>query len=489
MQGRPSIRFLSKDQVETIYGCALEVLETLGVKLYNNNVLEILKKNGVEVDEKTKIARISQDLVKDSLKKAPKSVKLYTIDGKNHVNLEGDNVHVIAGSMMMKIINEEGKARLPLLRDLVDMVKLIDTLENIQINSAPIFVRDVPEIIMDRYRMFTAIKYSNKPVWGGAFSIDGPIDMKDMLVKAVGSEEELVKRPRWAGNCCPSPPLKWSEVIAQNLIDYARFGIPICFISMPQLGVSAPMSIAGGLVQHAAETLSGIVIAQLVNPGAPVIYGGSAIAFDMRAGNCALGAIETTLLCCGYAEIGKYLGLPTHGYVGVSDSKIFDAQAGMETGMNVAFAACVGINVISAAGMLETESGGSFQKLVFDNEIIGEVLRALKGIEVSSETLALDLFKRVGPGGEFMKDMQALKFARRRLEKEYYLPSDVIDRKDRKSWELLGSKDVVKRANEIIKAKLAEYQPPDIPKDLEREMIEIIMRAAKKYGVEAPKPL
>lgn len=464
-------------------------METVGIKSYSDNVFEIFKKNGAEVEEKTKVAKIPHDLVKESLKKAPKSVRLYTIDGEDYVNLEGDNVYVTLGSMMMKIIDEKGKARTPLLKDLVDIVKLTDTLENIQINSAPIFVRDVPEIIMDRYRTYTAIKYSNKPVWGGAFSIDGPVDMKDMLVEVVGSEEELAKRPRWACNACPSPPLKWSEVTGQNAIDCARFSIPISFISMPQLGASSPITIAGGLVQHTAETLSGLVLTQLVNPGTPVIYGGSPIAFDMRYASNALGSIETTLLNCGYAEIGKYFGLPTHGYVGVSDSKVFDAQAGMETGMNIAFAALSGINVVSAAGMLESESGGSFQKLALDNEIIGEVLRALRGIEVSNETLALNLFKRVGAGGEFMEDIEALRFAHRRFKEECYLPSEVIDRRDRKSWENLGSKDVAKRANKVIKEKLAEYQPPSISQDVERRMARIIMRAAKKYGVEAPRPL
>ena len=489
MSIRPSIKFLSENEVEAIYEDALEVLESVGIKFYSDKAFEIFKKNGAEADEKVKIVKIPRHLVKESLKKAPKSIKLYSIDGKHHLNLEGDNVHFVPGTMMMKVIEEQGKTRDPILKDLVEMVKLIDVLENIHLNGAPFFVRDVPEVIVDRYRMFTAIKYSNKPVWGGAFSIDGPVDMKEMLVKVVGGEDELVKRPRWGLAACPSPPLKWSDVIAQNVIDCARFSVPVWFVSMPQLGASSPATIAGGLVQHTAETLSGIALVQLVNPGAPVIYGGSSIAFDMRYGNVALGSIETTLISCGYAQIGKYFGLPTHGYVGISDSKIFDAQAGMETGMNVAFAALAGINVIAAAGMLESESGGSFQKLVFDNETLGEILRALKGIEVSTETLALNLFKRVGAGGEFTKDIEALRFAQKVYTKECYLPSAVIDRGDRKTWETRGSKDAAKRANDVMKEKLAGYKQPSISRDVEKEMVDIIRKAAKKYKVEAPKPL
>lgn len=485
---KPSISFLSNDEIKMIYEGALEVLETVGVKVYHDDALKFYKKGGAETDEKTKLVKIPCHLVKESLKKAPKSIKLWSIDGKYHLSLEGNNVYFAPGTMMMKVIEEGGSAREPTLKDLADAVKLIDVLENIHLDGAPFFARDVPEILMDRYRMFIAVKYSNKPVWGGAFSKDGPVDMWKILVKVVGDENDLAKRPRWALAACPSPPLKWSDVIAQNVIDCASLNVPIWFVSMPQLGVSSPITIAGGLVQHTAETLSGITLVQLVNPGAPVIYGGSPIAFDMRTGNVALGAIETTLLCCGYAQIGKYFGLPTHGYVGVSDSKVFDAQAGMETGMNVVFAALSGINVVSVAGMLESESGGSFYKLVFDNDILGQVLRALRGIEVSTETLALDLFKRVGAGGDFTKDIEALRLAKRLYTKECYLPSAVIDRNDRKMWENRGSKDALMRAKDIIKEKLAEYRQPPLPKDIEKEMFVVIKEAAKRYGVTAPEP-
>jgi trimethylamine--corrinoid protein Co-methyltransferase len=484
---RPSIKFLTDEEVKVIYEGALEVLESIGIKFYNDNALEIFKKNGAEVDEKMKIVKIPRHLVKEALKKTPKSIKLYSIDGKYHLNLEGDNVYFGPGSVMMKVVDDQGNARDPILKDAVEIVKLIDVLDNIHLNGVPFFIKDVPEVLVDRYRMFITIKYSNKPVAVGAFTIDGPVDMREMLVRVVGSEDELVKRPRWILAGCPSPPLKWSKIAAQNVIDCARFNVPVIIISVPQLGVSSPATIAGALVQHTAETLSGITLIQLVNPGAPVIYGGSPTTFDMRYGNIALGSIETTLISCGYAQIGKYFGLPIHGYAGVSDSKIFDAQAGMETGMNVALAALAGINVITVAGMLESESAGSFQKFVFDNEIFGEVLRMLRGIEVSIETLALNLFKRVGAGGEFIKDMESLRLVKKVYTKECYIPSAVIDRKDRRSWEIKGSKDVIKRANDIVKEKLAIYKQPHIPQNVEKEIIDIIRRAAKRYDVEVPK--
>ena len=481
------LRFLSNEEIERIYTAGLEVLQTCGVKSFHDGLIELFDNSGLEVDKDKKIAKIDEGTVKESLKKAPKEVKLYTLDGKRSLDLSGDNVYFVPGSMGIKLI-EGKKARTPTLKDAAEFVKLTETLENIDLNTAPLYPGDVPPIIFDRYRVYISLKYSNKPFWGGAFSDDGPVDMWRMIVAVLGDEEEAKKRPRWAMSACPSPPLKWSKTIAQNLIDAARRSVPVWFVSMPQTGATSPATIASAIVLHTAETLSGIVITQLVNPGAPVIYGGSPIAFDLKTGYVALGSVETTLISCGYAEIGKYLGLPTHGYVGCSDSKTVDAQAGLETGLNSAIAAAARINVIASAGMLESESGQSFEKLVIDNDILGQIRRLLSGINASEEALQLDIIKRVGAGGDYTKDSTALRAALKWFAREYLLPT-VIDRKDRKAWEEDGSKDIVERARELMKKRLAEYEPPRIvTPDVDKQLISIIREAAKRYGVEAPEP-
>ena len=225
--------------------------------------------------------------------------------------------------------------------------------------------------------------------------------MKDMLVAVRGSERALREKPLAIFDCCPSPPLKWSNLTCQNLIDASKAGIPAELISMPLTGATSPVTLAGALVQLTAENLSGIVIHQLAHPGSPIIFGGSPAAFDMRKGTTPMGAVETMMIDAAYVQIGKHLGLPTHAYMGLSDAKIVDGQAGLETGMGALIAALAGANVISGVGMLNFESCQSLEKLVLDNEICGMALRMVRGIEARGDRLGGDLYGDIYDGQTF----------------------------------------------------------------------------------------
>ena len=189
--------------------------------------------------------------------------------------------------------------------------------------------------------------------------------------------------------------MKWSEVTSQNLVDCARWSIPVEFVSMPLSGFMAPVTLVGSLIQQTAETLSGVVISQLTNPGHPVLYGGSPAIFDVRHETTPMGAVETVMLNCANSEIGKSLGLPTQGYVAMSDAKQLDAQAGLETATGALLAALSGINSISGPGMLDFESCQSLEKLVVDNEICGMTFRLLEGIQPREDFPALPIFQEL----------------------------------------------------------------------------------------------
>ena len=193
--------------------------------------------------------------------------------------------------------------------------------------------------------------------------------MRDMLAAVRGGEDNLRRKPLAIFDACPSPPLKWSHLTSQSLIDSARAGIPSELISMGMTGASSPATIAGTLVQHVVENLAGLVLCQLAAPGAPVIFGGSPSSFDMRKGTTPMGAVETMMIDMAAAQIGKFLRLPTHAYMALSDAKTPDAQAGYESGIGAVLAALAGVNVVSGPGMLNYESSISFEKLVIDDEI------------------------------------------------------------------------------------------------------------------------
>ncbi|MGQ9468631.1 MAG: trimethylamine methyltransferase family protein [Nitrososphaerales archaeon] len=318
------LRFLDNDEISKIYAGALELLNKKGVKYHNSEALRILNDSGVEINQKDMVAKLPEELIKESVMKAPSKISLYDRNGKLVIVLEESNLIFNPGSVAINIIDmESGEIRKPISKDLIEFVRLTDALENIKAQSTALIVSDVPETIVDRYRLYIVLKNSTKPVITGAFTIDGVRDMRKILSLVIG-EEELVKKPIAIFDLCPTSPLIWSEVTSQNLIDCSKSMIPAEIVPMPLAGALSPATLAGTLVQHTAEALSGIVLAQLTNPKAPVIYGGSSSIFDMRYGTTPIGAIESIMIQCCCSEIGKYLGLPVHAYLGLSDSKTVD---------------------------------------------------------------------------------------------------------------------------------------------------------------------
>ena len=266
--------------------------------------------------------------------------------------------------------------------------------------------------------------------------------MIDMLAIFAGGRQALAEKPQAVFDVCPSPPLIWSDFGAQNLIDLARAGVPAQIVSMPLAGAAAPVTLLGSVVQHAAECLSGITIHQLAQPGAPIVWGGAPAIFDMRQGTTPMGAIETAMIDASYAQVGKSLGLPTHTYLGASDAKLVDAQAGLESGMTAMIGALAGINMISGAGMLDFLACLSAEKLVIDAEAIGMAKRLLAGMQVHTETLATAMFEGIDFKGDFLKQ----KITRQLFRKEQYLPSAVIDRNSIRGWQAEDGLDTFGRA-------------------------------------------
>jgi trimethylamine--corrinoid protein Co-methyltransferase len=301
-----------------------------------------------------------------------------------------------------------------------------------------------------------------------------------MLAVISGGRDKLAEQPRAVFDVCPSPPLIWSEFGSQNLMDLARARVPAETISMPLAGATAPVTLLGSIVQHAAESVSGVVIHQLANPGAPIVWGGAPAIFDMRQGTTPMGAVETAMIDVAYAQVGKSLGLPTHCYLGASDAKIVDAQAGLESGVTAVLGALGGVNMISGPGMLDFLACFSVEKLVVDAEAIGMALRLLGGIEQRTQTLATDMFAGIAFKGDFLKQ----KVTRQLFSKEQRLPSAVIDRGSIRAWQQGGGLDTFARARSRVKELLASYQRPALPSEVERELRGIVEREAKRVGMD-----
>ena len=472
------LKLLSKGDVEAIHGASLEVLEGAGVMVKNDRAHEILKDAGCTIEGNN--VRIPSSLVEESVKKAPASFGLSTRDGSKSYTVGGSNVIYNPGSAAIFFLDRESREmRRADAKDFRDLVRLTDALEHIHAQSTAMVPADVPEIIGDLYRLYVILENSTKPIITGAFTKEGLLDMKNMLEAVVGGPEELRKSPRAIFDCCPSSPLMWSDVTCENLIDCAEHGIPAEIIPAPQMGATSPVTIAGTLVEANAEFLSGAVISQLVEPGAIVIYGGSPSAFDMRFLTARLGAVEAVMAACASAEMGKYYGVPTHGYLGLSDSKAVDGQSSFESGMGILLGAMTGINIVSGPGMQASENCHSLEKLVIDNELCGAAYRLVEGIRVDEESLAIEVISKVGPGGHFLAE----RHTRENLRKERFMPSEVLDRLSPDAWVKAGSRDATDRAREKADTILREHEPEPLGDDEASELRRTLEGILDRYGI------
>ncbi len=455
---KPKIQLLDEEHKIKVFNEAMDILENQGIFLENKEAIKIFKQHGI--DERNSRYFIPSDLVDKCLESIPNEIKLYDREGKEFLSLTKDNVHFDPGSAAIFILDEKtGEIREALSKDFIHFSKIVEQLQFIDAQSTAIVYQDVPKEAQDWHRLYLALSNCYKPVITGTFRKESFKIMRELLLACRLSEEDLARKPLAVFDACPSPPLKWSDLTTQSLIDAANSMIPSEFVSMPLAGASAPITLIGSITQHCAESLAGVVIAQLTKKGAPVIWGGSPAVLDMRRGTTPMGAIETMMINIGDVEMGKFLKLPTHAYMSLSDSKVPDAQAGFEAGMGALLAGLAGINMVSGPGMIDFESTQSIEKLLIDNEIIGMVKRFLKGIENFGAPFASNILKAYDKKQELLSHPLTLKL----FKKELFLPSPIIDRLSRDAWKDSGSKSIRKRAIEqtLKLEKLSPIKPID----------------------------
>ncbi len=468
------MNLLDDPLIERILGEAFELLQKPGIRLQCPEAAELLASSGAVI--KGERAYIPQALVEKSLTSAPRRFDLVNRDGSPAVHYGGCEVQFDPGSCAVNVLDPiTGEHHPSQSADLLRLVQVTEGLPQFAAQSTAMVCHDAPPRVPgDLYRLYLVLLHSNKPVVTGAFSAETLGAMLDLLSTDAGGTKSSSYRAVF--DVCPSPPLYWTEFAARNLIDLARAGVPSEIVSMPLAGAAAPVTLAGALVQHAAECLSGITIHQLASPGAPVVWGGAPAIFDMRTGTTPMGAIETAMLCAAYAQVGQHLGLPTHAYLGASDAKIVDAQAGLESGMTALVGALAGINLISGAGMLDFLACQSAEKLVIDAEGIAMARRLLGGINDSDSSLAAEAFATAGPHGDFLK----LPETRRLFRREQHLPSPVIERRSARAWQEAGSTDAFQRARSRVDELVRVYRKPELPEGVEKGMRELIDRYVKR---------
>lgn len=466
---RPGVRFLDDGFVTSILAAAQRILAEVGVYIEYPPATERLLAAGGQLGADGRV-RIGSELVDRALATVPSEVRLFDRAGENPIVIGGEQVNFNPGSAAIRVYDyQERRLRPAVSADCIAFARLTDRLPAFALQSTSVVPDDVPLDRADRVRLRYALEYGRKPIVTGTFSPKSFDFMRRMLVAVRGSEAQLREQPLAIFDCCPSPPLKWSSLTCSVLMACAEHGIPAELVSMPLTGATAPVTLAGALAQHTAENLSGIVIHQLASPGAPIIYGGSPSAFDMRQGTTPMGAIETMMLDAAYVQVGKALGLPTHAYMGLSDAKLADYQAGLESGMGALLAALAGVNVVSGPGMLDFESCQSLEKLVLDHEACNMALRCVAGIHRRDLDSVVEVIQHGLAAEQFLN----LDHTRAWYRAEFYRPSAVIDRQVGDAWMAAGAKSALERAHEEVARLLAEEPDSSLEPALLRELADL----------------
>ncbi len=452
-------RPLAASDLSRLHNAALTMLSEIGMA----NPIPILEQRALEsgcnMNEYGRLC-FPRSLVEDIIASSPKELVYYGRNPQHDVEYKGTRVHFGASGEAVRILDHEtGKYRPSTLKDVYDCGRIIDKLEHIHDYSRWVVPTDISDQleadINTAYASFAATEKSVALSFDSANNVDPVLIMAQLIA---GSEKAFRDRPFCnGGGCCVVSPLTYATENSEVCIASTRFGSPVWIVVAPQAGATAPAALAGALAQAIAEALAGILLIQLVVPGYPVTLGSWPFVSDLRTGAFSGGGGEEGLLNAAAAQIANFYGLPCSVSAGMTDSKIPDNQAGFEKGINVTLAALAGANSIGeCAGMVASLMGCSFESLVVDNDMIGYIQRVLRGIEVTDDTLSLDVIRKVvlsGPG-HFLSEKQTLEV----METEYLYPT-IADRSSIEDWEVDGAKDIRTNARDRVADILSSHYP------------------------------
>jgi len=448
-----SFKVLTEDSILKIHQTAMRVIEEVGFEVQSEMALELFERAGAKVDREKHLVRVNENKVKELIKEAPSETRLCGQDEADDIVLGGRRVYAGTGGTALYVYDPAVKQRRQAnLEDLRCIARLVDKLDNIHFFLLPTYPNELPLEQVDVNRFFAGLDNTTKHVMGGVYTLDGVEHVLRMAQIVAGSAENLRQRPLISMIACIISPLRIDKMYGDMLVTIARNGIPVACPAEPLCGATSPVTLAGTLVVQTVDTLLGVMLTQIANPGTPVLFGSVATNTDLRNLNYLAGSVEMGLLNAAGAQMAQFYELPFYATGGMTDSKTLDAQSGYESALTNLLCALSGANFIhDAAGLMEFAMTVSYEKYVIDNEILGMVMRAVEGIKVDDDTLAFDLIKQAGPGGNFV----AARHTRHFMRSEHYQPS-LSDRSSQGEWLSKGGKETCERASEIVKQHLAK---------------------------------
>jgi trimethylamine--corrinoid protein Co-methyltransferase len=462
---------LTKDQQDRMKAACLEILERTGVRLYNQEALELLQRSGVKIEDGNRV-RIPAQLVEKAIGLAPTGVTLYNRLGAPVMPVEGYRSFFGPGSDCLHVIDHRtGDRRDPILRDVIEGTVLCDGLENIDFLMSLFLPVDVNRYTADRYQMEAMLCNSTKPIIFVTYEMSGCIDAVKMAEVVAGGSKALVEKPFVACYINATTGLRHNEEALQKLLFLAEKGLPFFYIPGAMAGTAGPVTVAGSTAIRLAGALAGLVIAQLKHEGAPVFLPGwGALAMDMRTTVQSYTGPDHQGVTQAMAH---YLNLPMLAMGGVTDAKLVDQQAGIEAALTLLYNAVVGSQIVHDIGYLESGLSGSLAQIVICDEIITWIKRALHPVEISDETLALELINETGPDGQYLNKKHTLRHFR-----EQWHPL-LFERNNYEGWVKRGSKSLVERSAERVNEILDTHKPEQLPQKVKEQLRTIVEQARR----------
>lgn len=474
------LKVLDKGDIEMIHGATLEVLEKVGILIDSPEAIELLSKNGYEVDRKTKIVKMSEEQISAAVKSCKHNFRWSARSEKHSFDFVDGRTKFGPGAQCLYYIDPyTEEVRPATLKDGIVMCRLLDALDSCALGYVPLHPHDVPEGASSPVLWAAGILNSSKPTFGG-WANDREWDMMLRIVEILtGDRETISKRCLFPGYIDPISPLGHDRNMLQTLVRYQEAGQPVFVMVMALAGGTGPSALAGLLVQQNAEILSSVAIARCVTKSPKIVYGCVSCPLDMRSGAAATGSPEFSLLGVGAVQMAQYYNIPSD--MGVqSDSKIVDEQTSYEK-MQAALMA-----VMSGADFAELFMGSTEQfnttspvQLMIDDEIASSVQRIANGIQVDPESLSVDVITKIGPLGNFLKHPKTLAHFRR----QHFMPR-LSDRSTRQQWSAAGSKGTKKRALERMEALLKNHVPEPLEPEQRKAFDQLLAEMARGYTVK-----
>ena len=470
---------LTNDGILKIHKASMNVFETTGMEVNDPRALKAFHDAGAEVDFKRKRVRASESWILEKLKTAPSKITLFGREDKHNLELDGHKVYIGTGGTATNVLDiNTGERRPSTITDVQTAARLVDALENIHYFVISCFPNELEKKDVDVNRFYAAIRNTSKHVMGGVYTNEGIKDIAKYAAMIAGSKEALLKKPFVSFITCVMCPLVMDKEYTDLMITAIETGLPVAAPTAPMSGSTSPATLAGTLVQMNVESLSGVLLSQILSSGHPVLYSCVPTTTDLRTGAFCFGSIEMGMMNAACSQIARFYNLPNYTTAGEHESKLPDIQSGYESMATTLLCALSGGNYIhGAAGLLESGMSISYEQYVIDDDILGMCMRAVKGIEITDETLAVDVINEIGPAGNYLSHDHTIG----NMKKEFFY-NKVSDRQTRARWETEGCVDAREKARKMAKEILAVHKPKTIDKTVEKEIIENIPGMIKDWS-------